>query len=46
MLERNYNSASLIISARGRVGLYSEPLPELEFGSLLKSLFGHLVGSV
>jgi len=24
--------------------LYAEPLPELQFGSLLKSLFGHLVG--
>ncbi len=44
MLERNYNSASLIISARGKRGLYTEPLPELQFGSFLKSLFGHLIG--
>jgi len=44
MLERNYNSASLIVSGRGKQGLYAEPLPELQFGSLLKSLFGHLVG--
>jgi len=44
MLERNYNVASLIISSRGKRGLYSEPLPELQFGAFLKSLFGHLIG--
>jgi restriction endonuclease XhoI-like protein len=44
MLERNYNSAALIVSARAKPGLYSEPLPELQFGAFLKSLFGHLIG--
>jgi hypothetical protein len=46
MLERNYNAASLIISTRGKRGLYSEPLPELALGAFLKSLYGHLVGIV
>jgi hypothetical protein len=44
MLQRNYNSASLIVSPRGNRGSYAEPLPELQFGAFLKSLFGHLVG--
>lgn len=44
MLQRNYDSASLIVSARGKHGQYAEPAAELKFGSFLKSLFGHLVG--
>jgi hypothetical protein len=44
VLERNYNSAALILSPPGERGKYSEPAKELGVAPFLKSLFGHLIG--
>jgi hypothetical protein len=45
VLERNYNSAALLVSPRGNDGRYSEPIPGMSFFDFAKSLFGHLIGA-
>jgi hypothetical protein len=44
VLERHYNAATLLLARKSTRGVYSEPTPELEFGTFLKSMFGHLIG--
>jgi len=44
VLERKYTCAALVLSPRGRTGLFTEPNPALSFLTLAKSLHGHLIG--
>lgn len=44
VLERKYNSATLLLSPRGNDGAYTEPSDDLSMTSFLKSLYGHLIG--
>lgn len=46
VLERNYNAACFIVAPRSVSGAFREPLRDLQIGTFLKSLFGHLVGIV
>ncbi len=44
VLERKYNSATLLLSPRGYDGAYSEASGDLSISSFLKGLYGHLIG--
>lgn len=44
VLERHYNSATLLLAPRGRSGSFSEPELDLRITSFLKALYGHLIG--
>lgn len=46
VLERKYNSATLLLSPRGNDGAYIEVSDDLGITSFLKGLYGHLIGCV
>lgn len=44
ILERKYTRTALLLTPRGKKGLYSEPSPDLGFHGFVKSLYAQLLG--